>query len=341
MHFLSQYGLFLLQTVTLLAAILIGFAGIMALRQRKKTSEATINITKLNEEYDEMKSSLQSEVLDKKAFKQYKKALKKSEAAKDKKTKKRVYVLNFEGDIRASAVEQLREEISAILLIATPEDEVVVNIDSGGGVVHGYGLGASQLQRIRDKKIPLTVCIDKVAASGGYLMACVADKILAAPFAIIGSIGVVMQLPNVHRLLKKHDIDYETLTSGEYKRTMTIFGENTEKGREKCLAELEEIHVIFKDHIAAHRPHVKIASIGTGEHWLASKALELQLVDALTTSDAYLMQQCEDKDVFEISLEKKKTLLEKLSSSMSLSVSQLFTDVKHVSHRNFNNLMIE
>lgn len=335
MHFLSQYGLFLLKTVTLVAAILIVTMGI-AMLLRRQSSDATLSVSKLNEKYEEIAEEIRSEIWDKKTFKQSlkkdkkdKKALEKKTSAEKKAEKRRLYVLRFEGDIRASEVENLREEISAVLLVATPEDEVVVLLESGGGTVDGYGLGASQLQRIRDKKIQLTVCIDKVAASGGYLMACVADKILAAPFAIIGSIGVVFQMPNFNKLLKKHHVDYEVLTSGEYKRTMTVFGENTEKGRKKCLEELEVIHDAFKQHIADHRPQVDIKAIGTGEHWLARKALEWRLVDELMTSDDYLMKQCDAHDVFEVVYEKKKKLADRVISEVTGIFSGIFSKVTY------------
>jgi serine protease SohB len=331
MHFLNQYGLFLLEIITIVIALLLSIAGILSIISKNKPAEEKLEIVKLNEKYEDIAEELQSEILGKKAFKVFQKNIKKNRRVAEKSAmkdshlleKRRTFVLHFLGDIHATAVENLREEISALLTIATSRDEVVVTIESGGGTVHGYGLGASQLQRIRDKNIRLTVCIDKVAASGGYLMACVADQILAAPFAIIGSIGVVMQMPNFHRLLKKNNIDYETLTSGEYKRTLTLFGEKTDKGRKKCLDELEEIHVIFKQHIATHRHHVNLNEIGTGEHWLAKRALELQLIDGLMTSDDYLMKSCEDNDVFEITYSRKKKLIEKLSESLSMGVSKL------------------
>lgn len=328
MHFLSQYGLFLLEAITIVAATLITLIGLTSLLDRNKKGNNALTIQKLNEKYDDISEQLNTEILDKAALKAHKKNLKKTQKslADSKKSKHRLYVINFKGDIQATAVENLRAEISAILLVAKPEDEIVINLESGGGTVHGYGLGASQLQRIREKNIPLTVCIDKVAASGGYLMACVADKILAAPFAIIGSIGVIMQLPNFNRLLKKHDIDYEMLTSGEYKRTVTLLGENTDKGRKKCTEELEEIHHFFKQHIAEYRPQVDVESIGTGEHWLAKKALEFKLVDDLTTSDNYLMERCTSHDVFEVTLERKKKWGEKISENVSLCISKLFSE---------------
>src|SRR5690606_23138206 len=199
--------------------------------------------------------------------------------------KARVYVLDFDGDIKASAVENLRHEITALLTLATPQDEVVLRLESGGGMVHSYGLAASQLARIRQAGVPLTVCVDKVAASGGYMMACIGEKILSAPFAILGSIGVVAQLPNVHRLLKQHNIDFEGLTAGEYKRTLTVFGENTAKGREKFQEDLETTHRLFKDFVASYRPQLVMEEIATGEIWLGSTALEKKLVDELKTSD--------------------------------------------------------
>lgn len=325
MRFLEQYGLFLLDTVTLTAAILIVAVGIIALLNRNKQQEPSLIIKKLNEKYEDLADELNSVILNKKMFKTLlqtqKKKKKGNKKEKDNSVRQRTYVLHFEGDVKASAVENLREEISALLTVAKPKDEVVLVLESGGGTVTGYGLAASQLQRIRDKKMHLTVCIDQVAASGGYLMACVAHQIFAAPFAIVGSIGVLVQQANLHRLLKKYNIDYEMLTSGEYKRTISLLGENTEKGRQKCIEELEEVHHAFKDHISAYRPHVNIEAIGTGEHWLASKALELQLIDGLTTSDDYLMKACKESDVFELTLERKKTLSDKLPKFFSDGVN--------------------
>jgi serine protease SohB len=170
--------------------------------------------------------------------------------------------------------------------------------------------------RVRERNIPLTVAVDKVAASGGYMMACVANKIIAAPFSIVGSIGVVAQIPNFHRLLKKHDIDFEQFTAGEFKRTVTMFGENTEEGRVKFRKEVEDIHLLFKDFITQHRPKVDIASVSTGEHWPGIRALENQLVDELKTSDDYLLENSKDADLFEIKYSTKKSLWEKLGFQM-------------------------
>src|SRR5690606_11055820 len=232
---------------------------------------------------------LEHEILDKAELK----ALHKAEAKQTKQEKKeglrkpRVFVLDFDGDIKASATDNLRHEVTALLSLASAEDEVVLRLESGGGMVHGYGLAASQLARIRQAGVPLTVCVDKVAASGGYMMACIGDKVLSAPIAILGSIGMVAQLPNVHRLLKKHDIDFEVLTAGEYKRTLTVFGENTEKGREKFQEDLETTHELFKNFVGRYRPQLSIDEIATGEVWLGVSALNKHLVDELKTSDEY------------------------------------------------------
>ena len=204
-----------------------------------------------------------------------------------------------------------------ILSVATPKDEVIVRIESPGGEVSGYGLAASQLVRLRDKKIPLTICIDKVAASGGYLMACVANKILAAPFAIIGSIGVVVQLPNFHRLLKRNNIDIELLTAGKYKRTLTTLGENTKEGREKFKEDLEAVHQSFQEHIFTYRKHVDIDTVSTGEHWLAKEALDLGLIDALQTSDDYLYDNIEQFNTLVLNTPVKKSLINQLTKSAS------------------------
>ena len=271
-----------------------------------------------------MKDTLNQEILSKKEFKKSIKAEKKDKKQEKKtsreKTKKRIFVLNFKGDIKASAVDALREAITAILEVATTKDEVVARIESGGGTIHGYGLAASQLRRIRDRGIPLVTSIDKVAASGGYLMACVADHILAAPFSIVGSIGVIGQLPNFNKLLKKHDIEYEQAIAGEYKRTLSIFGENTDKGRRKFQETIEEAHKLFKDFITENRPALNIKKVATGEYWLGTQALKLGLVDELKTSDDYLLNASDKAQLYEISYSIPRKKLTKLASAIKSGI---------------------
>ncbi|KTD06731.1 protease SohB [Legionella jamestowniensis] len=305
MEFLSEYGLFLVKTLTLVIAVLLTVAGIAAISRKPKHK---LEITSLNKQYEETKQRMSHDIKNKKPAKKKKKKTKDEKAS--------LYVLDFHGDIKASEAEQLREEVTAVLAVAEPSDEIVVRLESPGGAVNSYGLAASQLQRIRDKKIPLTVCIDKMAASGGYLMACVANTIIAAPFAIIGSIGVVAQLPNFHRWLKKNNIDIELLTAGEYKRTLTMFGENTEKGRQKLQEDIEKIHQAFRNYVLENRPQLDIDKVATGEHWLASDAYELKLVDKLKTSDDYLTDKMADFNVFKINVQSKKSLAEKLLKPM-------------------------
>ncbi len=299
MDFLAQYGMFLLKALTLVIAILLLFAGIFSLGRKSKPK---LEIISLNEQYDEVKNRMLKEVLGKKPEKK----------KKDKTTKPSLYVIDFSGDIKASQVEQLRDEVSAVLSVATATDEIVVRLESPGGAVNGYGLAASQLQRLRDKEIPLTVCIDKMAASGGYLMACVANRIVAAPFAIIGSIGVVAQIPNFHRWLKKNDIDMELLTAGEYKRTLTLFAENTDKGRKKFQEDLEKIHQNFRNYVLENRQQIEIDKVSTGEHWLARDAFDLRLVDALKTSDEYLNSKMQTFNCYKIMAHGKQSLVSKL-----------------------------
>ena len=236
----------------------------------------------------------------------------------------RVFVLDFDGDMQASQVDQLREEVSAILPVVGESDKVLLRLESGGGVVHGYGLAASQLMRLKDAGITLTISVDKVAASGGYMMACVGDEIIAAPFAILGSIGVVAQLPNFHRLLKKNDIDFEMHTAGEYKRTLTIFGENTDKAREKFQADIDDIHVLFKDFVSSNRPVVAIEEVGTGEFWFGQRALEKNLADRLCTSDSFLVEHLEGYDLIEVRYRAKRSWQEKLSLAAEMAVERGF-----------------
>jgi serine protease SohB len=225
-----------------------------------------------------------------------------------------VFVLEFKGDLFASAVRNLREEVTAIIAAGGKDDEVVVRLESAGGAVPHYGLAAGQLMRLRDKAIKVTVCIDRIAASGGYMIACVADKIVAAPFAIIGSIGVVAQVPNVHRLLKKHDVDFQEMTAGEFKRTVSVFGEITEKGLQKFKEELEDTHLLFKEFVKANRPKLDIEQVATGEHWLARRGLELGLVDQLGTSDEYLVARAAERDLYQVAFERARSLRERLGS---------------------------
>ncbi|KTD31930.1 protease SohB [Legionella israelensis] len=300
MEFLSQYSLFLLKSITIVIAVLAVVGGIFSMSRKK--SKQDLQVINLSEKYENNKQSLAKEIHGHKAKKK-----------KDKSKRHRtLYVIEFSGDIKASQVEQLRDEISAVLSVACSDDEVVIKLDSPGGAVNGYGLAASQLQRIRDKNIPLTVCIDKMAASGGYLMACVADQIVAAPFAIIGSIGVVAQIPNFYRWLQKNHIDIELMTAGEYKRTLTLFAENTEKGRKKFQEELEQIHQTFRDYVHHHREQLDIDKVSTGEHWLAKDAFQLSLVDKLSTSDDYIIQKMDEFKAFEIKIEAKPSLINKL-----------------------------
>ncbi len=350
MEFISNYGLFLLKAITIVIATLACVMGIVGISLRNRMAghrEEQLEITSLNDTYKAMHAALEDALLspaqlkaqskqqkkkdrneaklDKKKAKQ--KSKQSSDEATDDDYKKRLYILNFDGDIKASAVEELRKEITATLTMATEKDEVLVRVESGGGEVHSYGLAASQLQRIRDHKVPLTVSVDKVAASGGYLMACVADKILAAPFAILGSIGVVAQIPNIHKILKKNDVDIEQLTAGEYKRTLTLLGENTDKARAKMQEELEEVHDLFKRFVTERRPQLDLKQVATGEHWLGSRALELKLVDELATSDDYIMAQRETADILELRIKKRQSIIERITSGAGRLMKRAQADV--------------
>ncbi len=338
-EFLSQYGLFLAKTATLVIAILLLVVLIVSLasRRRQHQTEGHVEVKCLNDKYKEMYEALEEVVIDEAILRQRikeerkqekadakvrRKAAKKGELKED--DKKRIYIIDFDGDISASATDQLREEVSAILSIIRPDkDEVIVNLESPGGMVHAYGFAASQLERLRRKQVQLSICVDKVAASGGYMMACIANQIIAAPFAVVGSIGVVAQLPNFHRLLKKHEIDYEVLTAGEYKRTLTVFGQNTDKGREKFIEELEETHQLFKDFVMEYRPSLDISQVATGEIWYGRQALKQGLVDSLMTSDEYLTEAAKEADLYKVSYQYKKGLQDRLGELAADSSDKL------------------
>ncbi|MGY2234548.1 protease SohB [Pseudomonas gingeri] len=326
MEFLAEYASFLAKTVTLVIAIVVVLVVAASLRSKgRRKSAGQLQVSKLNDFYKGLRERLEQTLLDKDQLK----ALRKQQGKDDKKQKKqpeakpRVFVLDFDGDIKASATESLRHEITALLTLATPRDEVVLRLESGGGMVHSYGLASSQLARIRQAGVPLTVCIDKVAASGGYMMACIGEKIISAPFAVLGSIGVVAQLPNVNKLLKKHDIDFEVLTAGEYKRTLTVFGENTDKGREKFQEDLDITHQLFKNFVSRYRPQLAIDDVATGEVWLGIAALDKQLVDELRTSDEYLAERAKAAELFHLHYAERKSLQERVGLAASGSIDRV------------------
>ncbi len=331
MEFLAEYGMFLAKAVTLVFFILLVVGNLVALGKKHgdPDEKGTLKVTKINERFTQSREEMNDIMLTGKARKKAKKAEKarikeQEKAIQEGQGAGRIFYLDFKGDLHAKATNSLREEISAVLGVATEKDEVIVNVESPGGVVHGYGFAASQLDRVRKAGVPLTVLVDKVAASGGYMMACVANKICAAPFSIIGSVGVVAQLPNFHRLLDKHEVDVELHTAGEYKRTLTMFGENTDEGRQKFKEDLEEAHKLFKEFIAEHRPELDIEKIATGEIWFGKRAKELGLVDEVLTSDEYLFTKIQDQEVFEVKFEPKKSLQERLSQGAESTMESLF-----------------
>jgi serine protease SohB len=363
LEYLIQYGMFLAKVATIVVAVIIVLGAIAASsnKQRKSGSKGQIKVTHLNEHFEDMKDTLRHTVLEKDQLKLVHKQEKKQakleskEKAKAEKQalknteegtsaeqkegevsahKKRIYILNFTGDIAAEAVTSLREEITAVLSLAEGEDEVILRLESPGGMVHAYGLASSQLLRIKNKQIPLTICVDKVAASGGYMMACLADRLVAAPFAIIGSIGVLVQLPNFHRVLKKHEVDYEIISAGEFKRTLTQFGEITQKGRDKVQEEVETMHKIFKQWIKDHRPSVDIDKIATGETWVGTQAKERYMVDEIRTSDECIVSACDIADVYEVEFEVQKSMQDKLSGIFHGTVEKIFSNWIAKSTRN-------
>ncbi|HSW71259.1 MAG TPA: protease SohB [Gammaproteobacteria bacterium] len=333
-EFLMDYGLFAAKSLTILVCIIVAVGIIAFLLMSRQTSEESIEINKLNDKYEAMQDALEQEVLPKELIKQRKKQKKRKEKQEAKAEKERykhlsatetpiepersrVFVVRFDGDMHASEADSLRECITAILSIALPTDEIVVILDSPGGLVHHYGLAASQLDRIKRHQVPLTVAVDLIAASGGYLMACVANKILSAPFAVLGSIGVFAQIPNFNRLLTKHDIDVEQHTAGEYKATLTMLGKNTDKARKKFKLELEDTHTLFKAFVKEHRPVVDVEALSTGEHWYGTQALTHHLVDEITTSDDYLLAQSKTRDIYEVEYVIQQSFSTKLSQFLN------------------------
>ncbi|WP_235042328.1 protease SohB [Vreelandella profundi] len=325
----AELGTFLVQTAIVIALLVIGILLVTRSKQAKEHG-LTLRVEQLNDQRIDRGRRLRLAIAlpsaRKKLLKKFrhdeKKRLKVQKNEQPTLPASRVWVLDFHGDLKASQTERFAQEISAIIDVASKDDEVVIRLESAGGLVHAYGLAAAQMDRLSAAGLITTVCIDKVAASGGYMMACTAQHIKAAPFAVIGSIGVVAQVPNIHRLLKKHDIDVELLTAGKYKRTLTVLGENTEEGKEKFLDDLENTHRLFKHYVSERRPAMDIDSLATGEIWYGSEALPQLLVDSVGTSEAYLTERMAQVQVYTVKLEAPKTMSRKLGLAVSTGVEQ-------------------
>jgi serine protease SohB len=316
-EFLFAYGLFLAELLTVAGIVLL--AVLIVVSVRRGGHAEGLHVEHLNRRYEESADALRRTILGKERFKKalkYRRRERKRERKgrdKDEKSKRpRLFVLDFKGDLRATATASLREEISAVLDVAVDGDQVLVRLENSGGTVHEHGLAASQLVRVKERGLELLVAVDKVAASGGYLMACVANRLIAAPFAIIGSVGVLAQLPNFNRMLEQKGIDFEQLTAGRYKRTLTLFGKNTEEGREKLQEEIEDVHELFKAQIQAYRPQVDIEQVSTGEHWYGRRALALKLVDEIRTSDDLLRDVAKERDLYHVSYKRRRSFTERL-----------------------------
>ena len=322
-EFLAEYGLFLLKVITIVVGIIVVI--VVAASAGRKGAHEGLEVESLNKKHDALAESLQSAVSSKDQRKKAAKEKKKKDKAESKEdsSRPRSFVLDFKGDLKASAVPSLREEVSAILAVATDEDDVIVRLENHGGVVHEHGLAASQLARIRDRNIPLTICVDKVAASGGYLMACVANKVYAAPFAILGSIGVLAQIPNFNRMLDSHGVEFEQVTAGKYKRTVTMFGENTDEDRAKLKEELEDVHSLFKEAVVKYRPDLDLEKVATGEHWYGARALDLGLADEIRTSDELLADIAGQRDLYSVAYKIKQPLQKRLMGGMDSAIEKV------------------
>ncbi len=325
--FLAAYGLFLAELATLVVLVAAAVALIAAARRGGRAEGLVVQ--HLNREFedsaDELKLAIEGKGRYKKEAKARAKERKREEKAREREesTKPRTFVLDFKGDLRASAVASLREEVSAVLQVAKAGDDVLLKLENPGGTVHEHGLAASQLLRLKQHGLKLTVAVDKVAASGGYLMACVADRLIAAPFAIIGSIGVLAQLPNFHRLLEEKGVDFEQVTAGRYKRTLTVFGKNTDEGREKLRQEIEDVHELFKAQIREYRPQVDLERVATGEHWYGIRALELKLVDELRTSDDVLIAAAKQRDLYHLAYKRRRAWQERVLGGVESLLGRL------------------
>jgi serine protease SohB len=286
------------------AAVLLVLRIMSANRADRRDSDSDLQIVDLGKQLTERANRVRRSLMPKKERKEFAKRSKAEGSTENYDST--VFVIDFRPKLRAREVETLRKEVDVITQLVTPRDEVLVRIDSPGGTVTGYGHAASQLLRIHNRGVPLTICVDEIAASGGYMCAAVADKIIAAPFAFIGSIGVVAGIPNFVGLMNKLGVRYFELTAGENKRTLSPFSEPTPEKQAVEQQRLEAIHRAFKELIKKRRPNLDIDRVADGNYWLAVDAKELGLVDVIQTSDEYLLQQAKaNRQILKISCERK------------------------------------
>ena len=326
MELLADYGLFLLQTVTIVLAVIAVIAVSSKISGSGDRPKGAIKITDLSRTFADQSKYVKTVVDDALAqeklslIDRVKKRLSKpSQKTTETPSKKEkiAIVIEFKGDMKASQVANLREEVSAILAMERKPDQIVIKLTSAGGLVHTYGLASSQLSRLREAQIPVNACVDSVAASGGYMMAVCAERIIAAPFAVLGSIGVVAQIPNIHRFLKNRDVDVELHTAGANKRTLTMFGENTPEGRRKFKEDLEQTHLLFKAWIAERRPNLDLEAVADGSIFYGTDALTKGLCDEIATSDDVLLEMSADHHLFALKWSEKKSLAARLSRDAS------------------------
>lgn len=246
-----------------------------------------------------------------------------------------VFVIDYVGSMMASEVVYLTAKIDAIILKSNKDDEVVINITSPGGAVSGYGLVASQIKRLKTAGLKITATVDTVAASGGYMAAVVSDEIIAAPFAMVGSIGVVANVMIYEELLKNIGIQTNVYTSGDSKRTVVPSRVPNAEEEAKLEAQLEEIHSRFKDHVLSFRPDIDEDKVFTGQAFLAADAINFGLVDKIGTSDELLLNLYKDGHRL---IEVQFIIEENIGGSVTKQVSAGLVDA--IKSEIFNNSVI-
>lgn len=308
------WGKYILNLLPQLAVIFIFFYGLWSLlsRKGKAQNEQKIALKSYEKRYYEALTPQVREFVEKKDLT----ALKKAQKAAQKEKGSCLYVIDFDGDMQASNTVQLAETTSCLLPLLRSTDKVLVRVKSSGGLVPHYGYAASQLSRLRSKA-SLTVAIDHIAASGGYLMACVAHEIIAAPFAIVGSIGVVGLVPNVHPLLKNHGIDVHEHTAGEYKRSLSPWAAVTPEKVQRYEHELSMTHELFQEFVQQYRPNLEPEVLQTGEYRYAARSVgDTGLVDKVQSSDDFIAEHLPKYHVIFVTCREEKSVWQRLSGAL-------------------------
>ena len=203
-----------------------------------------------------------------------------------RKDRKSVSVVRLSGVIANGPRAGISDQACAPLLEAAfrkgKPSAVALVINSPGGSPVQSSLIGSRIRRLAaEHDVPVYAFVEDVAASGGYWLACAADKIYLDESSIVGSIGVISASFGAHEFLNRQGFERRVYTAGKSKSMLDPFRPENPEDVERLKGSLEQIHEVFKTHVTSRRGG-RLASdqdLFTGEIWLGQKAIDVGLAD--------------------------------------------------------------